>query len=158
MAKGSRRRKIASAARSAGRWSVQGAKGSLAATGAGVVTYYGMKELSKRLEIVQKHPIATPLAIVAGGHFLKRKYQSLGAGMIGAGAALAALGFDLNRSRVAAAVSGETQALTAPGDIRALTAPNDIRGTEELDSILETTGPDDDSGVYDTTSAMALGT
>lgn len=157
MAKGSRRRRIASAARSAGRWSVQGAKGSLAATGAGVVTYYGLKELSKRVETVQKHPIAAPLALVVGGHFLKRKFQSLGAGMIGAGAALTALGFDLNRQAVADKVSGtETQALTQPGDIRALTQPGDIR---DLDSVLdEATGLEDESGVYDMSSAMNLGT
>jgi hypothetical protein len=157
MAKGSRRRRIASAARSAGRWSVQGAKGSLAATGAGVVTYVGLKELSKRVETVQKHPIAAPLALVVGGHFLKRKYQSLGAGMIGAGAALTALAFDLNRQGVANKVAGnEAQALTPPGDIRALTPPGDIR---DLDSVIEeVTGPEEDSGVYDMSSAMSLGT
>ncbi len=156
MAKRGRARRTASAAgrgaRALGKWSVQGAKGSAAAAAAGVVTYVGVKMLSSKVALAQKHPIATPLAVMAGGHFLKRKYQSLGAGVVGASAALTALAFDLNRSNKPA----ETSALTQPGDIGALTMPSDIKALDEFDGILqETQGMDD--GVYELGEAASLG-
>ncbi len=153
MAKGRRRSRIKSGARAVGRWSVQGAKGSAAASAAGVVTYLGVKQLSSRVALAQKHPIATPLAVVVGGHFVKRKYQSLGAGMIGAGAALAALGFDLNRSNPAPA--GGVNALTPPQDIGALTPPQDIADPmAALDGAMNPDGAN--GGLYDYGDAMVM--
>jgi len=166
MAKRSRARRAAGAAgrgaRALGKWSVQGAKGSAAAAGAGVVAYMGLKMLSgsdkdgkPRLEIVQKHPVAAAASLIAGGHFLKRKYQSLGAGVIGAGAALTALAYDLNRANKPA----DTGALVNPGDIGALVNPGDIGATPELDAALaDAGGVHEDSGVYDTSEVMGLST
>jgi len=155
MAKGSRRRRIASGARAVGKWSVQGAKGSAAVAALGVGTYIGLKQLSTRVELAQKHPVATPVALMVGGHFLKRKYQSLGAGMIGAGAAMAALAFDLNRSNPQPAAAG-TNALTPSDDIRALTPPGDIGAMDELDAALTETSAAQEAGVYDYGDAMSM--
>jgi len=163
MAKKGRARRAASAAgrgaRALGKWSVQGAKGSAAAAGAGVVAYMALKMVSgtnadgkPRLEMAQKHPVATPLVLGVGGHFLKRKYQSLGAGVIGAAAAMTALAFDLNRANKPAA---ETQALTQPGDIRALTQPSDIGNP--LDDVLSETQGMEESGVYSLGDAENIG-
>jgi hypothetical protein len=143
MAKGRARRAASAAGRGAralGKWSVQGAKGSAAAGAAGVATFFGIKILMQKVELARNHPVATPLAVAAGGHFLKRRYQSLGAGVVGAGAAMAAANFDAARQ----AKSGETSALTSASDIRALTAPGDIRGPlDAVDEVLETTGPEE---------------
>ncbi len=139
MAKGSRRRRLASGARAVGRFTVKGAKGSLAAGAAGVATYFLSKEVSKRVDMAQKHPVATQIAFGAAGHFLKRKYESIGAGVIGGAAAMTAMAFDLNRTKPPA----ETSALTPPGDIRALTPPGDIRALE--DALDDITAPGDDS-------------
>ena len=164
MAKRGRTRRAASAAgrgaRALGKWSVQGAKGSAAAAAAGVVAYVGVKMISgnnkdgiARFEMAQKHPIGTGIAVIAGGHFLKRKYQSLGAGVIGAGAALTALAYDLNRP-----AKSETSALTQPGDIGALTRPQDIAGAlDAFDEVVETQGPGDNAEMYELGEAAGLG-
>ncbi len=153
MAKGSRRRRLASGARAVGRFTVKGAKGSLAAGAAGVATYFLSKELSKRVEMAQKHPVATQIAFGAAGHFLKRKYESIGAGMIGGAAAMTAMAFDLNRTKPTGA---ETSALTSPRDIQALTAPSDIGSpADALDNVLDTTAVED--GVYGDSAALDFG-
>lgn len=143
MAKGRARRAARAAGRGAralGKWSVQGAKGSAAAGAAGVAAYFATKMLMQKVELAGKHPVATPLVIGAGGHFLKRRYQSLGAGVVGAAAAMAAANFDAARQ----AKSGETSALTPAGDIRALTPAGDIRGAlDAIDEVIETTGPEE---------------
>jgi hypothetical protein len=167
MAKKGRARRAAGAAgrgaRALGKWSVQGAKGSAAAGAAGVVTYVGMKMLcgnnkegKPRFELAQKHLVATPIVIGVGGHFLKRKYQSLGAGVVGAAAALAALAYDQDRALKA------TQAANSSPGVNALTQPSDIG--DALDSALEDAGaltlPGDigetDMGVYDSSDAESL--
>lgn len=160
MAKGSRRRRLASGARAVGKFTVKGAKGSLAAGAAGVATYFISREVSKRSAMAQKHPVATQVAIAAAGHFVKRKYESIGAGMIGGAAAMTAMAYDLNKTKPA-----ETSALVAPGDIMALVAPSDIRGQlTDIDAALETSGFDDgDTGdsAYDGSGygdALTLGT
>lgn len=158
MAKRSRARRAASAAgrgaRALGRWSVQGAKGSAAAGAAGVVTYIAYKTLSSKVEMARKHPIATPILLGVGGHLLKRKFQSLGAGVVGAAAGMAAMAFDVNRANKPA----DTQALTNPSDIQALTSPSDIRGPmDELDAVIETQGVEEDSGVYSLGEAASIG-
>jgi len=155
MAKGRRRSRIKSGARAVGRWSVQGAKGSAAAAAAGVVGYIGLKQLSTRVALAQKHPVATPIAMMVGGHFLKRKYQSLGAGVIGAGAAMTALAFDLNRSNPAPA-SGGVNALTPARDIGALTPAGDIADPMgAIDSAMETQNGSN-GGMYDYGDAMLM--
>ena len=157
MAKGSRRRRIVSGARAVGKFTVKGAKGSLAAGAAGVATYFVSREISKRVEMAQKHPVATQVAIGAAGHFVKRRYESIGAGMIGGAAALTAMAYDLNKTKPAAA---ETSALIPARDIQALVAPSDIRGElTDVDTVLETAGGAED--VYDGAGygdALTLGT
>lgn len=169
MAKRGRARRAASAAgrgaRALGKWSVQGAKGSAAAGAAGVVAYVAMKmacgnnaDGKPRLEIAQKHLVATPIVMGIGGHFLKRRYQSLGAGVVGASAALAALAFDQDRALKANKAANETQALTQPGDIRALTQPGDIRELDDALDTLETQGAGDEgAGLYELGEAATIG-
>lgn len=154
MAKGSRRRRLASGARAVGRFTVKGAKGSAAAGAAGVATYFLSKEVSKRVTMAQSHPVATQIAFGAVGHFVKRKFESIGAGIIGGAGALTAMAFDLNRNKPAGA---ETSALTPPDDIRALTPPSDIRAIDDALTEVLTPGVDSSDAMDGLGDAATLG-
>ncbi len=143
-----------------GRALAAGGKGSGMAGGAGVALYFLHKMLATNVEFVQKHPVMTPLALAAAGHFAKRKMPTVGTALIGAAGYSFGMALDVARANAAQNPTTQTQALTDPGQVAALTAANQVgdyvipdAGNIEYDSGI---GPN--TADLDISSAMTLGT
>lgn len=108
-------------ARRLGRALAGGIKGSAVAGASGAATYFIHKMLASKVELVSKHPIATPIALAAVGHFVKRKMPTVGAGLIGAGGYALGLAFDVSRANKA-----QTAALIEANNVAALNSPGDV--------------------------------
>lgn len=74
-------------ARSAGK----GAKGSAIAVGVGAVAEYAGTMAVQKIEMLQKHPYAGPIALAVAGHFGKRKNHDAGTAALGAAGFWAAM-------------------------------------------------------------------
>lgn len=137
-------------ARRIGRALATGGKGTAVAGGSGVATFFLHTLAASKVSAVANNPILTPLAIIAAGHFAKRKMPTVGAGVIGAGGY--ALGLAIQARRMAAsnaAASGQTSALVEPSQVAALLEPQNV-GAYEIPDAAE------DVGTVDYSSAMNL--
>lgn len=117
-------------ARRLGRALAGGIKGSAVAGGSGVATYFLHKMLASKVEMVNKHPIATPVVLAAVGHMLKKKMPTVGAGLIGAGGYALGLAIDVKRSQ-----QTQTQALVESSNVAALMEPSNVGAYEIPDAI-----------------------
>lgn len=118
---------MASRARRIGRALAAGGKGSGMAAGSGVALYFLHKMLASKVELVQRHPVATPLALAAAGHFLKRKMPTVGTALIGGSGYAFGMALDVARAQQAqpaqAPTATQTQALL---EASALTDPMQV--------------------------------
>ncbi len=134
-----------------GRALAAGGKGSGMAGAAGVALYFGHKMLATKVDLVKNHPVATPLALAAGGHFLKRKMPTVGTALIGA--AGYAFGMALDVARAQQATQTQTQALTDPSQVAALTSGNQVG-----DYVIPDAGSTEyDMGVNSNTADLDIG-
>lgn len=98
-----------SRARRAGAALIRGAKGTVVCGGTGAVSYHGAMMGAENIEFLRSRWWATPLALLAGGHFVKRKTR-----LAGVGAALCGVGGYLFEQNRAAAKASAVAAGTAP--------------------------------------------
>jgi hypothetical protein len=138
-----------SRARRIGRALAGGGKSTAVGGGAGVATYYAHKFLSTKVAMVQKHPIISPLVMVAGGHLLKKRMPTVANGIIGA--AGYALGLAIDVARANKAATTETAAMISASNVAALLEANQVQAYEIPDA-------GEDEAFVDYSSAMALGT
>lgn len=120
------------AGRAIGRFLGAGLAGTAKAAATGGLTYFGQRELTKRVDFLQKHPLAGPIGLIVAGHIAKKKFPIAGNSVVAAGTYGLALAYDLNKmstSQPAATASG-TNALIEPDDIRALVSPGEITGLD----------------------------
>lgn len=108
-------------ARRLGRALAGGVKGSAVGLGSGAATYFIHKMLATKVDLVNKHPIATPIALAAVGHVLKKKMPTVGAGLIGAGGYALGLAIDVRRAQ-----QSQTSALIESSNVAALNQPSDV--------------------------------
>lgn len=79
--------KKSSRARRVGRSMLAGGKGTVMAAGTGVVAYYGLSAAKQHIGTVRNHWWLGPVAMVAGGHLLKKRarFAGIGASLCGIG-------------------------------------------------------------------------
>jgi len=102
----------------------KGGKGTLitAVTGGGM--YYVVGAAQERVEFLTSHPYATPLVLVGGGHFLKRKHHDMGTAMIAIGGYLGAEAYDQSSEDTSTDTTPPTTKGLGAGDAGAWGDPN----------------------------------
>ncbi len=110
-----------------------GAKGTGIAAAVGVASYYLLQKASESSEFMRSRWWAPPAALVVGGHFLKRKYPTIGNAAIAVGGYVGGLTYSINKSGQAKGYDGGMAgALTSPSDVAGaldaggMTMPSDV--------------------------------
>lgn len=84
-----------------------GARGSAMTAGAGAAAFFAAEFANQHVKMLSSHYLATPAALAVGGHFLKRKYPTLGAGMLGAAGWSAAANYRIYQAQTALAAGAK---------------------------------------------------
>ncbi len=121
-----------------------GAKGTAMGAAAGGAAAYAVGQLAAHVEFIRSNWYAPALALMAAGHFLKRKHAAVGQSVIGAAGAIGYYSYALTHQTTVGTASGYQEASGADAgawsnDVNALTNGsfvnqlNDARGADAGD-------------------------